>query len=361
MSNACGKTSSPVRVQTLWCDGFFLNHRGHREHRGNRSEVAACPVVRMPSVFRHDVQVRRGFTLIELLVTIAVISVLIALLLPAVQSAREAARRSQCQNNLKQIGLALHNYHDFYRALPPACIRPVGFVDNGRDEPRSTWAIAILPMLEQAPLYEQFDSTVNSTDPSNQTVTAAWVPMYRCPTDPASDLFFEPMLGSLYSRSNYAANYGAASWGQSFWADSQFKGVMGQNTGLRLGSITDGTSNTVCVSEIRIQPGNRDNRGVWAFPAPGASSVGLDCDEECQGVNGDPANDWIPYCDALPGQMDCSFQNAEESNAGPRSAHEGIAQVLLSDGSVRGLQETMSVDILRRLFASQDGEVVGEF
>ncbi|MEQ9407784.1 MAG: DUF1559 domain-containing protein [Fuerstiella sp.] len=302
-----------------------------------------------------------GFTLIELLVTIAVISVLIALLLPAVQSVREAARRTQCQNHLKQIGLALHNYHDVYRTFPPASIRPAGFEDNGRDEPRSTWAISILPMLEQAALYHRFDPTRKSTDSVNLDVTAASVPVYRCPTDPAGDQLFEPVLFALYSRSNYAANYGAASWGQKFWRDTRYKGVMGQNAALRLGGITDGTSNTVCVSEIRIQSNNRDNRGVWAFPAAGASSVGLDCDLGCRGINSDPSHDWIPYCDASPGQMPCSFQNTEESNSGPRSAHAGMAQFLLSDGSVRGLSENISIDVLRRLFASQDGEVVGEF
>lgn len=304
---------------------------------------------------------RHGFTLIELLVTIAIISVLIALLLPAVQSAREAARRTQCRNHLKQIGLALHNYHDVYRTLPPASIRPAGFEDNARDQPRSTWAIAILPMLEQAPLYQKFDPTRNSTDSENLEVTAAWIPAYRCPTDPAVDHLFEPILGAFYSRSSYATNYGAASWGREFWADTQYRGVMGQNAGLRLGGITDGTSNTVCVSEIRIQASNRDNRGVWAFPAPGASSVGLDCDVGCRGINSDAVHDWVPYCDALPNQMSCSFQNTEESNSGPRSSHTGIAQVVLCDGSARALSDNTDIDILQHLFASQDGEVVGEF
>ena len=303
----------------------------------------------------------RGFTLIELLVTIAIISLLVSLLLPAVQSAREAARRTQCKNNLKQIGLALHNYHDSARTFPPACIRPAGFVDNGRDNPRSTWAIAILPMLEQSPLFQKFDPAVNSSDVLNTEVIGTPVSTYLCPTDPAGLQAFEPVLATFYARGNYAANYGAASWGEVFWNEKEYKGVMGQNVGLRLGDITDGTSNTVCVSEILIQASARDGRGAWAFPAPGSSSVGLDCDQECQGINGDSSNDWIPFCDAASGTLDCRFQNTAESNSGPRSAHPGIAQVTLCDGSVRALSESINIDVLKYLFTSQDGEVIGEF
>ncbi|HQX50104.1 MAG TPA: DUF1559 domain-containing protein [Planctomycetaceae bacterium] len=303
----------------------------------------------------------RGFTLVELLVVIAVISILMALLLPAVQMAREAARRTQCLSNLKQVGLALHNYHDIHKTFPPACIRPVGFIDNGRDHPRLTWAVAILPMIEQANLYQQFDSTVDTTNVANLLAASTVVSAYRCPTDAGTGVAFEPILGTLYSRSNYAANFGSASWGVRFWQDSKTRGVMGQNVGLRMGDITDGLSNTVCVAEVRAEQSASDNRGVWAFPAPGASNVGLDCDRECQGVNGDATHDWIPYCNPLPGQLSCSFQNTEESNAGPRSMHPQTANVLLSDGSVRPISESVDIQTLRRLFSSGDGEVVGGF
>lgn len=304
---------------------------------------------------------RSGFTLIELLVTIAVISVLIALLLPAVQSAREAARRTQCLNHLKQIGLALHNYHDLYRQFPPACIRPSGFEDNGRDHPRTTWAISILPMMEQANLYQTYNADVDSTHMDNVEVTSAVIPSYRCPSDPYNVELFQPLLGIFYSQGNYAANYGSASWGVSFWKDRRYRGVMGQNQGLSFRDVQDGTSNTVCVAEIRAQPSARDNRGAWAFSAAGACMVGLDCDRSCQGVNGDSSSDWIPYCDSTVNRLDCSFQNSGESNAGPRSFHHQSAHVALSDGSARSLSESLDKDVIRRLFTSADGEVVGEF
>lgn len=304
----------------------------------------------------HD---KTGFTLIELLVVIGVIALLVALLLPAVQAAREAARRTQCLNNLKQIGLALHNYHDQHRTLPPASIRPAGFEDNGRDHPRGTWTISILPGLEQSALYQTIDTRVDTTAPENLAV-ATPVSVFLCPSDTGGELF-EPILGTFYARGNYAANYGAASWGQRFWEDRRYRGVMGQNAGLRFADITDGLSNTVCVAEIRIQASRRDNRGVWAFPAAGSSTVGLDCDMLCQGINGDSSADWIPYCDTNESDLQCSFQNSGESNSGPRSRHSQSANVLLTDGSARKLSESMSTDVLRRLFVSQDGETIGEF
>jgi prepilin-type N-terminal cleavage/methylation domain-containing protein len=157
---------------------------------------------------------RHAFTLIELLVVMAVISVLVGLIIPAVQVAREAARRSQCLNNLKQIGLALANYHDAHRTMPPAAIRPAGFVDNGRDSPRSTWAIAILPMVEHSSAFSTFNSTVDVSDSANLTLRSATISVYRCPTDTGSDVPFQPVLGVEFSRSNYAANYGSGSWGK---------------------------------------------------------------------------------------------------------------------------------------------------
>jgi prepilin-type N-terminal cleavage/methylation domain-containing protein len=134
---------------------------------------------------------RSGFTLIELLVVIAIIAVLIALLLPAVQQAREAARRSQCKNNLKQLGLAMHNYHDTFGAFPPgwiAATRGVGPDVNGGLNGFG-WGAMILPMMEQAPVYNQFrfELSINDTTgtPSNRSLIATSLPTFRCPSDPA--------------------------------------------------------------------------------------------------------------------------------------------------------------------------------
>ncbi len=301
---------------------------------------------------------RFGFTLIELLVTIAIIGVLVAIMLPAVQAVRESARKTQCQHNMKQIGLALANYHSAFGRLPPASIRPKGFLDNGRDRPRSTWAIAILPTLEQGVLYDKYDSKVDTSADVNRDFRETILAAYRCPSDPYSDVLFEPQVGARFSRSNYAANFGSASWGKRFWDDTQYRGVMGQNEGLRLTDVGDGTSQTVAVAEIRAQPDYGDNRGVWAHPAAGASSVGLDCDKQCRGINDESHSDWIPYCTSMTGNLDCHTQNTEESNAGPRSLHPGGAFLLFCDGSVRFGTEQTNVEALAAQFTSSNQEVI---
>ncbi len=296
-----------------------------------------------------------AFTLIEVLVVIGIIGILIAILLPAVQAAREAMRRAQCQNHLHQIGLALANYHSAYGHLPAGSIRPIGYEDNGRDQPRATWAIGILPMMELTALHEQFDATQDTTADSNQVFRETNIPAYRCPSDPNASILFEPQFGAKFSRSNYAANFGSASWGIEFWNKTDYRGVMGQNTKVAFQHISDGISHTVAVAEIQIQPDYSDNRGVWAFPAAGASSVGLDCDTKCMGINDDSSTDWIPYCVSIPGSLECNFQNTAESNAGPRSLHPGGAHLLHCDGSVHFTAAQTDVKVLTNQFTSVAG------
>ncbi len=128
--------------------------------------------------------VRRGFTLIELLVVIAIIAVLIALLLPAVQAAREAARRTQCVNNLKQMGLALHNYHDAFLVLPPGYIAASKFIDGETDTaPGWSWASMILPQLDQTPLYSSANFWLPVQAPANTTTTQTSLTAFLCPSD----------------------------------------------------------------------------------------------------------------------------------------------------------------------------------
>lgn len=302
-----------------------------------------------------------GFTLIELLVVIAIIGILLALLLPAVQQIRESARRTQCRNHLKQLGLALENYHTTYQMFPPAAIRDPGFEDNGRDRPRTTWMISILPFIDQAPLYQTADLSLTTDDPANASLRTTTLASYLCPTDTGSEVLFEPRLGITYGRSNYAANFGAGSWGIKHWKQSQYRGVMGQNSSVNHAAVTDGASNTVSVAELRIQASLRDNRGVWAFPAPGSSSVGLDCDTYCRSINGISDSDWIPYCDSMPSGLQCTFQNTTDSNASPRSRHAGGAHLLFCDGSVRFVSELMDQMILNAIFTSQHQETVSDF
>src|SRR5262249_3540753 len=133
---------------------------------------------------------QKGFTLIELLVVIAIISILTALLLPAVQQAREAARKTQCKNNLKQIGIALHNYHDVHNVLPPAYLYlPGGGGQQGPPDPTNgdagpgwAWGMLILPQMEQTNLHDAFNVNLPSWDPTNATAARTTLPVYNCPT-----------------------------------------------------------------------------------------------------------------------------------------------------------------------------------
>jgi len=211
----------------------------------------------------------RGFTLIELLVVIAIIAVLIGLLLPAVQAAREAARRAQCVNNFKQMGLALHNYHDTNGSFP------IGRMGSGYTYPqvadqRKTWAFSVLPFFEQSNLYNAINFSLPFYDMANTTVIRTPLAMFQCPSDTPS--IQEPDTPYPRSKSNFAAN-----WGNThFWQDETGRGADGPNPwnngpmGLQgapngltftgapfkgnkstgINEMTDGTSNTILIGEV---------------------------------------------------------------------------------------------------------------
>ena len=209
---------------------------------------------------------RRGFTLIELLVVIAIIAVLIALLLPAVQQAREAARRTQCRNNMKQIGLALHNYHDAHSSFPPGRMSPSRGGALGLD----CWyghvspQYHILPFIDQANVYDQMDqdnTRVRLGSPlciANAFVTDLALPVYMCP----SDNRHQPGVNTNSYRGNWGAHiYGGRHFGNALQvdpvytpraaaaADGPLGGSFKDGAGIRVGDFVDGTSNTVCYSE----------------------------------------------------------------------------------------------------------------
>jgi prepilin-type N-terminal cleavage/methylation domain-containing protein/prepilin-type processing-associated H-X9-DG protein len=206
-----------------------------------------------------------GFTLIELLVVIAIIGVLLGLLLPAVQKVREAAARLQCKNNLKQIGLALHNYHDTQQAFPPGYLAFPSYSDGATDTaPGWGWAAFILPQLEQEPLYRQIDFSHSvASSPAAQVL----VKLYLCPSDPTPPgpfLVADPFGGPLApaAPSSYAACVGGD---ESDTTGPAGLGAFYRNSRTRLTDITDGTSNTMLVGERAWSNAN----GVWAGAVPG--------------------------------------------------------------------------------------------
>ena len=207
----------------------------------------------------------RGFTLIELLVVIAIIGILVSLLLPAVQQAREAARRSQCKNNLKQLGLAMHNYHDVHNTFPPALIAENSADVGGNMLANWSWGAMIAPYMDLANSYntlkvgsQRASASIRPGQPG-RTVAQTVVPAFRCPSDTAPDLNNLKQVSSdsdnnVYTAtSNYVINHGAnvlsalPSWSQ--WASGQVQGPFLRNVGAKMRDFTDGTSNTVLISE----------------------------------------------------------------------------------------------------------------
>ncbi|HLQ46430.1 MAG TPA: DUF1559 domain-containing protein, partial [Planctomycetaceae bacterium] len=201
----------------------------------------------------------RGFTLIELLVVIAIIAILISLLLPAVQQAREAARRSQCKNNLKQIGLALQNYHSSANRFPPGYVAGATYpaTSNGWG-----WSAMILPYLDQAPLYRKINFGLPVEHPNNVTAIQTFVSAYLCPSDPVDNGPFNvtDATGAFVTTAapfSYAATVGDDS---SDVNDPTGNGAFFRNSGIRIGDLSDGTSTTVLAGERTWAMTN----GLWA-------------------------------------------------------------------------------------------------
>lgn len=334
----------------------------------------------------------RGFTLIELLVVIAIISVLISLLLPAVQQAREAARRTQCRNNLHNIGLALHNYHDRVGMFPPARLSfrnpsALGLTcvfdgENCSSEYGATWAVFILPELDQSNLYNKYNAyeALSAPAPStNATLRSTFLPVYICPSD-INGKNSNPLrkyVGNQiaadgnWARSCYGANYGSQftmdnSTGYSSLPAKQ-RGLMGNSGAAKMAAITDGQSNSIAVWEIRAGPDGSDPRGVWAL---GRGIVVGGCDRwgDCYGINdaGDPYSspprlpDDVQGCSNRVQQRMPCFSTVDGQH-GAKSLHVGGCNALLCDGAVRFVNQNIDFNLLRALNTIAGGETIVDF
>ena len=307
------------------------------------------------SVSRNPLRNPRGFTLIELLVVIAIIAVLIALLLPAVQQAREAARRTQCKNNLRQIGLALHNYHDVCRVFPSGWIAVDGSGAPNAHEGTSGvgWATMILPYIEQANVYGQFNASQPLTDPVNAVFLRSQIPGYKCPSDPQPDYFAitEEGGGAVLANlpiANYIGCFGPENLdgcenppgNLPVRPDGTCKGsgVFGHNSSVRIASITDGTTNTFLAGERKTV-----TKLDWFTSWPGMIAEG---EEAFQRVCGS--------ADHVPNDPATHFDDFS-------SHHTGGAQFCLGDGSVRFISENIDKGVFQSLATIQGSEVIGEF
>lgn len=329
---------------------------------------------------------RVGFTLIELLVVIAIIAILIALLLPAVQQAREAARRTQCKNNLKQIGLALHNYIDIFQVLPTLAVQQTGngggttyaVGGSATGTPRAdwTWSVMILPQLEQAPLFNSLNvnqlyvsqaAALNVGGKTGLQLLQSPIPAYLCPSDPVVNPntnrpFKSIVTGQTVSvgASNYAASTGQRGSGKT--------GAFGEDSFARkMRDFTDGTSNTIWTGEKKTAPLELGKTGCWA-------SVWC-CMERAVGPPADVSWRWStgfsPLFDLATGSDGGTGLNPNpQPYSTISSAHTGGFHTLMGDGSVRFISQNIqwlpaTAAEPRSIFANLcdigDGNPIGEF
>ena len=311
-----------------------------------------------------DERPRRGFTLIELLVVIAIISVLIALLLPAVQAAREAARRSQCVNNLKQIGLGLHNYHDALGTFPPGYVSryKLDGTDPGyADDDLGTgwaWGAMILPQLEQNNRFNAANFNLGVDYRANDTASLARMSVFLCPSDstpetvPVRDEQNSATIDNV-GTSNYVGCFGVGEVGDAI---GRGQGMFYRNSRTTFAAITDGTSQTVAVGErshnLSYVTWSARSTGGWLFKTTsfegGTDTFNPEPEEAFTMVLGPAGTEDGPRTPNHP------MAHVEDY----WSRHPGGVNFLFGDGSVRMLKNTINPIVYRALFTRSGNEVV---
>jgi prepilin-type N-terminal cleavage/methylation domain-containing protein len=353
----------------------------------------------------------RAFTLIELLVVIAIIAVLVALLLPAVQQAREAARRSQCKNNLKQLGLACHNYHEQYGMLPASICNFEGTPNTWTHGSKGSYFVRMLPQLDQGAIFNKINFSLQtppgtpfpggatdggdwgaeSTDPAvfgGMRMRLLQIPLLICPTEPTT-----PIIEGWAAKSNYALSIGnqrmdphpSTPWGSctnsgipsgntdgvvgnifgtgqaghgNTWDSSQISGVVSRlNWGANFRDITDGTSNVIMAGEVRPQCADHSRNNGWQHFNMGwvATTAPLNWKIFCHNEPGGDA------AAPPPGFTACNHWQNWSTSQSFRSSHTGGAQFLMSDGAVRFITENINYRTYQMIGDRRDGNPVGAF
>lgn len=330
---------------------------------------------------KYSRRIQSAFTLVELLVVIAIIGVLVGLLLPAVQAAREAARRMQCSNNMKQIGLGLHNYESTHRAFPPVSVMP-------RDRISQPWSahVRLLPFIEQPGVANLVNWETDFEYTSRPDVAAIRIPIYLCPSEP------NDRARPTATITHYPLNYG---FNEGTWfvydppSGSGGDGAFVPNSAIRPSDITDGLSNTLAAAEVKAYQAN-----LWDSMLPSTLGVApplapadlapfyggtLDENGHTEWVEGDvretgvtttfPPNTFVAY-DAGGTLFDIDFTSMRDGESielptyaaiTARSYHSGIVNALLMDGSVRSVSNNIDFAVWRALGTRAGGEAIGEF
>jgi prepilin-type N-terminal cleavage/methylation domain-containing protein/prepilin-type processing-associated H-X9-DG protein len=353
---------------------------------------------------------RRAFTLIELLVVIAIIAVLIGLLLPAVQKVREAAARIKCENNCKQIGLALHQYMNNFNTFPSASMVP-WFTGPDQDDYLlmtvpfgPNWAVLILPYIEQDNLFKQANvqgylasAFTMGTTPAYGSVNNSWrsvgsvdINTFKCPSDPSNQQHYtdarsNPASGSGWARGNYGVTASAQDYDHMASGTTKkytllgtvivASAMMSANYGARPQEVTDGLANTIMLAELRAGKTAVDPRGTWAIGLPSCSIVNAGRDNTNPTPNnnlGDASaagkysfGDELQWCTstyANPTQgstdgMGC-YGNSLMTSGQSRSLHIGGVNVTMGDGSVRFLKNSVDQVTWNELISKADGLVI---
>ena len=365
----------------------LTHHRGQIQETHNW-QLKTRPESRQNCGMNHRLYRRRtAFTLIELLVVIAIIAVLVALLLPAVQHAREAARRIQCRNNLKQISLAVHNYAGVCNVLPPSsCINPSVTVTGNN----GSWGIhgRILAFIEQGNLYAKVD--LSTAWDFQQPISGLKISTYACPSDPLCDKSRDAGGGrAILYPTTYGFNFGTwFVWNPVTSAGGD--GATFPNSKLGFADFSDGTSNTLLVSEVKAWTPYRRNGGPPSTTVPASVADAQTVTASGAEFKDTGHTEWpdgrvhhegftttlVPNsnvaCTNAGLTYDCDYNSWQEGKNGlsgrpsyaiitSRSFHAGTVQVALVDGSVRSISSNIDVGIWRAIGTRGNGEVAGEF